>query len=123
MDITNFSSSWNDGLAFCALLDNYIPNKINYDDLLKIHDKVCNIRRISLNEPGVHNENVHDLLLNHSSAKFRCKFHVCTICDHIVLDVCRKKILQSPFKQLHLLEFLLNWYVFTWCFRIVLCNN
>ncbi|OWF54366.1 cytospin-A-like [Mizuhopecten yessoensis] len=33
VDITNFSSSWNDGLAFCALLHSYIPNKIPYADL------------------------------------------------------------------------------------------
>ncbi|KAF6030298.1 SPECC1L [Bugula neritina] len=39
VDITNFSSSWNDGLAFCALLHNYIPNLVNYDELLKRHDK------------------------------------------------------------------------------------
>ncbi|PIK47720.1 putative cytospin-A-like [Apostichopus japonicus] len=32
-DVTNFSSSWNDGLAFCALLHNFIPSKIPYDDL------------------------------------------------------------------------------------------
>lgn len=33
VDITNFSSSWNDGLAFCALLDTYMPEKINYSSL------------------------------------------------------------------------------------------
>lgn len=33
IDITNFSSSWNDGLAFCALLHTYLPDKINYDEL------------------------------------------------------------------------------------------
>lgn len=42
VDITNFSSSWNDGLAFCALLHNYIPHLINYDDLILCHDKVRN---------------------------------------------------------------------------------
>jgi len=30
VDITNFSSSWNDGMAFCALLHTYIPDKIPY---------------------------------------------------------------------------------------------
>ncbi|XP_069948145.1 cytospin-A isoform X4 [Cherax quadricarinatus] len=30
VDITNFSSSWNDGLALCAILDTYLPHKINY---------------------------------------------------------------------------------------------
>lgn len=34
VDITNFSSSWNDGLALCAILDTYLPEKINYKFLL-----------------------------------------------------------------------------------------
>ncbi|KAL5016371.1 hypothetical protein ScPMuIL_005960 [Solemya velum] len=33
VDITNFSSSWNDGLAFCALLNIYLPDKIPYSEL------------------------------------------------------------------------------------------
>ncbi|XP_074598891.1 uncharacterized protein LOC141853440 isoform X2 [Brevipalpus obovatus] len=33
VDITNFSSSWGDGLAFCALLHTYLPNLIPYDEL------------------------------------------------------------------------------------------
>lgn len=33
IDITNFSSSWNDGLALCALLHTYLPDKIPYDSL------------------------------------------------------------------------------------------
>lgn len=33
VDITNFSSSWNDGLAFCALLHSYLPEKIPYAEL------------------------------------------------------------------------------------------
>ncbi|XP_013412078.1 cytospin-A isoform X2 [Lingula anatina] len=38
IDITNFSSSWNDGLAFCALLHSYMPDKIPYNEL-NSHDK------------------------------------------------------------------------------------
>lgn len=34
VDITNFSSSWNDGLAFCALLATYLPEKIDYSNLI-----------------------------------------------------------------------------------------
>lgn len=30
VDITNFSSSWNDGMAFNALLHGYVPDKIPY---------------------------------------------------------------------------------------------
>jgi len=33
IDITNFSSSWNDGLAFCAILHSYLPDKVPYDTL------------------------------------------------------------------------------------------
>ncbi|XP_076330743.1 cytospin-A-like [Tachypleus tridentatus] len=33
IDITNFSSSWNDGLAFCALLHTYLPDVIPYSEL------------------------------------------------------------------------------------------
>ncbi|GBL76773.1 Cytospin-A [Araneus ventricosus] len=33
IDITNFSSSWNDGMAFCALLHSYLPHLIPYDEL------------------------------------------------------------------------------------------
>lgn len=38
IDITNFSSSWNDGLAFCAILHSYLKEKIPYDTLGP-HDK------------------------------------------------------------------------------------
>ncbi|XP_055644177.1 cytospin-A isoform X2 [Toxorhynchites rutilus septentrionalis] len=33
IDITNFSSSWNDGLALCAIIHSYIPDRIPYDKL------------------------------------------------------------------------------------------
>uniref|UniRef100_A0A8C5QR56 Sperm antigen with calponin homology and coiled-coil domains 1 n=1 Tax=Leptobrachium leishanense TaxID=445787 RepID=A0A8C5QR56_9ANUR len=33
IDITNFSSSWSDGLAFCALLHTYMPAHIPYQEL------------------------------------------------------------------------------------------
>lgn len=37
--LNNFSSSWADGLAFCALLHLYLPDKIPYDELLAGGDK------------------------------------------------------------------------------------
>ncbi|XP_020711565.2 uncharacterized protein LOC105692063 isoform X3 [Athalia rosae] len=33
IDITNFSSSWNDGLALCAILHSYLPDRVPYDSL------------------------------------------------------------------------------------------
>ncbi|XP_065089782.1 cytospin-A-like isoform X2 [Ochlerotatus camptorhynchus] len=33
IDITNFSSSWNDGLALCAIMHSYLPDHIPYDKL------------------------------------------------------------------------------------------
>ncbi|CAG5128624.1 unnamed protein product [Candidula unifasciata] len=33
VDITNFSSSWIDGLGFCALLHSYVPERIPYSEL------------------------------------------------------------------------------------------
>jgi len=33
VDITNFSTSWCDGMALCALLHSFLPNKIPYESL------------------------------------------------------------------------------------------
>ncbi|ETN65979.1 hypothetical protein AND_002235 [Anopheles darlingi] len=33
IDITNFSSSWNDGLALCAIMHSYLPDRVPYDKL------------------------------------------------------------------------------------------
>ena len=33
IDITNFSSSWADGLAFCAVYHTYLPSHIPYTTL------------------------------------------------------------------------------------------
>ncbi|CAL1573841.1 unnamed protein product [Knipowitschia caucasica] len=42
IDVTNFSSSWSDGLAFCALLHTYLPAHIPYQELLS-QDKIRNL--------------------------------------------------------------------------------
>ncbi|KAK5918496.1 hypothetical protein CgunFtcFv8_003257 [Champsocephalus gunnari] len=42
IDVTNFSSSWSDGLAFCALLHTYLPAHIPYQELVS-QDKVRNL--------------------------------------------------------------------------------
>lgn len=42
IDITNFSSSWSDGLAFCALLHTYLPAHIPYQEL-NSQDKVSSV--------------------------------------------------------------------------------
>ncbi|KAM5180232.1 cytospin-B [Mantella aurantiaca] len=43
IDITNFSSSWSDGLAFCALLHTYLPAHIPYHEL-NSQDKKRNLK-------------------------------------------------------------------------------
>ncbi|MBN3308307.1 CYTSB protein, partial [Amia calva] len=42
IDVTNFSSSWSDGLAFCALLHTYLPAHIPYRELIS-QDKGRNL--------------------------------------------------------------------------------
>uniref|UniRef100_A0A3P9MEQ5 Cytospin-A n=1 Tax=Oryzias latipes TaxID=8090 RepID=A0A3P9MEQ5_ORYLA len=42
IDVTNFSSSWSDGLALCALLHTYLPAHIPYQELIS-QDKVRNL--------------------------------------------------------------------------------
>ncbi|XP_056267398.1 cytospin-B isoform X3 [Pseudoliparis swirei] len=42
IDVTNFSSSWSDGLAFCALLHTYLPAHIPYHELIS-QDKDRNL--------------------------------------------------------------------------------
>lgn len=36
VEVTNFSSSWNDGLALCALLHTYLPARIPWDALVDL---------------------------------------------------------------------------------------
>lgn len=52
IDITNFSSSWSDGLALCALLHTYLPAHIPYQEL-NSQEKVshCLSHPTSLGEP------------------------------------------------------------------------
>ena len=33
MEVKDFRQSWSDGLAFCAILHSFLPDKIPYDDL------------------------------------------------------------------------------------------
>ena len=35
VDVHNFSASWSDGLAFCALLHHFFPKDIDYAKLSK----------------------------------------------------------------------------------------
>jgi len=37
VDIRNFTNSWSDGLAFCALLHNWQPHLLDYEDILRQH--------------------------------------------------------------------------------------
>ena len=33
VDVKDFSNSWRDGLALCAILHNFVPELVPYDDL------------------------------------------------------------------------------------------
>lgn len=33
VNVTNFSTSWNDGMAFCALIHNFYPEAFDFDSL------------------------------------------------------------------------------------------
>ena len=46
IEIKNFSSSWNDGLAFCALMHSYLPTKIDFESLRNENNSV-NMKKIS----------------------------------------------------------------------------
>lgn len=47
IDITNFSSSWNDGLAFCAVLHTYLPAHIPYQELTSQDKASIQIRGVA----------------------------------------------------------------------------
>jgi hypothetical protein len=44
VEIKNFSSSWNDGLAFCALMHSFMPNRIDYELLRKENNPLKNFQ-------------------------------------------------------------------------------
>ncbi|XP_071547035.1 cytospin-A-like isoform X2 [Panulirus ornatus] len=64
VDITNFSSSWNDGLALCAIIDTYLPDKINYKHLSPQNKRHNFQVAISAAESvGIHNSlDVNDMI-------------------------------------------------------------
>ncbi|KAK9469706.1 calponin homology domain-containing protein [Lipomyces arxii] len=55
VDIKDFSSSWNDGLAFCALLDRHRPDLIDFDalDKSKVRENIEMALRLASEEVGI----------------------------------------------------------------------
>ncbi|VDP85552.1 unnamed protein product [Echinostoma caproni] len=45
VQVTNFSSSWNNGLALCALLHTYMPSKIPWRELINANNMPVDKRR------------------------------------------------------------------------------
>lgn len=60
IDITNFSSSWNDGLAFCAIMHSYLKDQIPYDSLGP-HDKR---RNFTIAFSAAESVGIHTTLVN-----------------------------------------------------------
>lgn len=72
IDITNFSSSWNDGLAFCAILHSYLKEKIPYDTLGP-HDKR---RNFTIAFQAAESVGIHTTLVSGHFLKFKTFNHV-----------------------------------------------
>lgn len=86
IDITNFSSSWNDGLAFCAILHSYLKDKIPYDTLGP-HDKR---RNFTIAFQAAESVGIHTTLVNRLSVFAICfcfEKYACRQCLH-----CRSNV-------------------------------
>lgn len=68
IDITNFSSSWNDGLAFCAILHSYLKEQIPYDSLGP-HDKR---RNFTIAFSAAESVGIHTTLVRNIRSAMRC---------------------------------------------------
>ena len=54
VNVTNFTTSWSSGLAFCALINKFRPNLLNYDELDKSnHTANCEAAFAACNELGL----------------------------------------------------------------------
>lgn len=104
IDITNFSSSWNDGLAFCAIMHSYLKDQIPYDSLGP-HDKRRNftIAFSAAESVGIHTTlvcialNMQQILLHHFSSLSHCTTIIIIIAFQLVfhfrriLTICANK--------------------------------
>jgi len=51
VDVSNFTKSWADGLAFCALVHSYAPHLVDYDSLPKgdiLEDKQLRLKNCQI---------------------------------------------------------------------------
>lgn len=100
IDITNFSSSWNDGLAFCAILHSYLKDKIPYDTLTP-HDKRRNftIAFQAAESVGIHTTLVrytqNIIISNVIYLNFSIRFHwwisFCSLFSQNINNMCQQE--------------------------------
>lgn len=81
IEIKNFSSSWNDGLAFCALIHSFMPSKIDYEQLRCENNPRKNFQTAfkSAQSVGIQQTlNIHELL-NHERPDWNAVMNYVTL--------------------------------------------
>ena len=81
IEIKNFSSSWNDGLAFCALMHSFMPAKVDYETLRAENNPRKNFQTAfkAAQSVGIQQTlNIHELL-NHERPDWNAVMNYVTL--------------------------------------------